>query len=57
MFFQKYINDNNQFLNLSLRMTEEIIGNIFASYIIALLLLVIYKLSKENLISTYKENA
>ena len=48
MFFQKYINDNNQFLNLSLRMTEEIIGTIFSSYIIALLLLVIYKLSKES---------
>ena len=54
MFFQKYINDNNQFLNLSLRMTEEIIGNIFASYIISLLLLVIYKLSKESQLNMKK---
>lgn len=48
MFFQKYINDNNQFLNFSLRKTEEIIGNIFTAYVIVLLLLVIYKLSKES---------
>lgn len=48
IFFHSYINNYNTLFNFSREKTKVIIGNVFATYLSSLLLLIIYKLSKDS---------
>ena len=48
MFFHIYINQYNRLFNFSREKTKVIIGNIFADYLISVVLSIFYKLSKDS---------